>query len=148
MPAKQETSVPTPNPDPQALLSLMAVICSRNGHTFSWYTSKKSRVWLTIKGFYPALYSTSVEVLSIHTDKLTFDAIIVLMAKHIPKLLQDVPPLTTWHNAKEVTEAIDDAAVYVNDLWNRWQAGEIFWRASYPDAPLNVLDMEDDKPLD
>lgn len=110
------------------LLSLLSVICSRNGHTFSWYTSKKRRVWLSLKGFRPITYATAVEVPPDVTDEQMFDAIKVLFAAHFPKLMEEVPPLPTWISTRDVIERLDSANKLVQDLWNRWDAGEVFWK--------------------
>lgn len=124
----------------EALLSLLAVICGRSGHTFSWYTSKKGRVWLTLKGFYPTVYSTSVESTPSPSYVQTVDALMVLYAHHVPKLRDEDPPLTTWLNAKDVQDKLAVSSEYCQDIWQRWQDGEAFWASDYPDAPSPSVD--------
>jgi len=101
---------------PDFLLSVLSSICQTYGQTFSWYTSSKGRVWLTLKGRDPIIFTTSVECpLDAPIDR-TLDALVVLFASHIPKVQQVAPPLVTWINAKSIGDQVDDAWKFVSTL--------------------------------
>jgi hypothetical protein len=125
-------------------ISLLAVITNRAGHTFSWYTSKKGRIWATLKGFRPIQYSTSIELDSSLSDSQLFDALNVLYYVHMPKMRGEVPPLPTWITRKDVLTQVSKALVYNEDMFNRWQAGEILWEetdgTSWQDAKETGLE--------
>jgi len=119
-----------------AILGVLTRICNAYGHTFSWYTSKKSRVWIQFKGFSPTVYSTAVELPAGFREEDTLDGLEVLLAKHIPKVLQEEPPLTTWTNAKGFVEALPHARAYCSALYARYLAGESLLPADYPYSPI------------
>jgi hypothetical protein len=130
--AKNSTpGVTSPVPSFEAVLSLLSVIVTRNGHTFSWYTSKKGRVWATLKGFNPTTYTTSAEAVQNAPDQTTLDTLLVMLKHHIPKLQGIEPPANTWLTTKQVSEELDGAAEWALDLYRRWQNGEMFWDGTY-----------------
>jgi len=119
-------------PGDWTLLSLLAAITNRAGQTFSWYTSKKGRVWATLKGFKPVQFSTSVELLPSFSDEQVFDALKVLYTQHFPKVSLERPPLPTWIPARDIPDYLTEARMYVADIWLRWQGGEVFWDDTLP----------------
>jgi hypothetical protein len=102
----------------------------------SWYTSKKGRVWLTVKGWQPVVYSTSVELDTTLPDQEVLDAFNVCLSEHIYKLGQERPPLTTWITRKAVASLLEDAEWHIQEIWRAWTQGVMFWEETYPDAPL------------
>lgn len=127
-----------------AIVGLLSLVCTAYGHTFSWYTSKKQRVWLQFKGFSPTIYTTAVELPAGFSAQGSLDAFEVLLAKHLPKLFQDEPPLTTWLNSKSTIEARASAREYCGALFARYLAGESFLPDDYPSAPLTDPDGDAD----
>lgn len=126
-----------------AFIGLLTRICHANQHTFSWYTSKRGRTWISFKGFSPTIYSTAVELPARFSEKHTFDALEVLLAKHLPKLLQEEPPITSWLNERAAAEALPASREYCASLYARYLAGESLLPADYPDGPLTPPDDGD-----
>lgn len=119
----------------EAVLSLLTAIVTRAGHSLSWYTSKKGRVWITLKGFSPTPYTTSGETVPNATDEQALDTFEVLIAAHVRKLWEIEPPLTTWHTSQAIVQASNDAHDFVQALYGRWLAGEQLWTPDEPIAP-------------
>jgi len=91
------------------VLGLCSLMCQAEGHTFSWYTSKKGRVWLTFKQNGTLSYSTSVEYDASLSEHKTLDIFALLVSTHIRKLTGRTAAVTTWlgghHTAEEYAEA-------------------------------------------
>ena len=102
----------------EQLLDLLSRVCNKYAQTFSWYTSTKGRVWLTLKGRDPITYSTSVECAMDASVEETFNALSVLIAAHFGKVIQVEPPLVTWISRHETAKHLDRARIYVLDLYN------------------------------
>ncbi len=138
------TRTDIPVPTAETILSLCACIVTRSGHTLSWYTSRKGRVWITLKGFTPTVYSTSTECVQSVPDSEMLDTFAVLMAHHLPKLQGDVPPLTTWVTRKDITDTLHSSIEYLNTVWERWQHGENIWaQDDVLSAPVPPLEEDD-----
>ena len=109
-------SITQRQPVPPYVLDVLSSIVVRAGHSLSWYTSKKGRTWLTLKGFQPTVYTTSVEYDRTNDSVTVDDAFMVLLYKHWPKLLQVAPPLTTWDTARAVTDLVEEAQAWLATL--------------------------------
>lgn len=101
---------------PDYLLSLLSAVCGKYGQTFSWYTSTKGRMWLTLKGRDPIVYTTSVECDLAASVEATLDALVVLFATHIPKVQQVAPPLVSWITSKAIPAQVEEAWAFCNGL--------------------------------
>lgn len=119
-----------------AILSLLSCIVARNGSSLSMYTSKKGRVWVTLVGTQPVRYTTSSEVSKEQTDEEIEQAMMVVLAAHIPKVLGETPPIATWITQKDVPALFPAAEAKCHDWYARWLLGEMFWATDYPSGPL------------
>lgn len=131
----------------EAVLSLLAAIVCRNGHSLSWYTSKKGRVWITLVGHSPIRYTTSSECMSSTSDVELLDAMFVMMHHHLPKLMGDAPPLPTWITRKAIDEDKVAAVQFCSAIYTRWKNGEVFWDPTFPAAPLAAPEEFDGEPF-
>lgn len=134
MPKNSTSGTNIPADKFSAVVSLLNAIVTRNGHSLTWYTSRKGRVWVTLKGFQPAIYTTSAECATSSPDQETLDTFMVLMWKHIPKLQGIEPPVNTWVTRKQVEDELTEAIEWALDTYQRWQNGEMFWTGEYHDA--------------
>lgn len=116
MPKNTVTGTDSQVPNPQLLWGCLSSICMAVGHTFSWYTSKKGRAWLAIKCNAGAGYTTSVEYSAALSDEATFDMLVILMYKHMRKVCEIEPPVTTWLNGKMDAEVRLEAYKGYSDL--------------------------------
>lgn len=101
---------------PQHVLDVLSSVVVRAGHSLSWYTSKKGRTWLTLKGFQPTVYTTSVEYDRTNPQTDIDHAFMVLLYRHWPKLIQETPPLTTWDTARAAVDLQEDAEAWISTL--------------------------------
>lgn len=109
-------SITPRDPIPPHVLDVLSSVVVRAGHSLSWYTSKKGRTWLTLKGFQPTVYTTSVEY-DRSDDTITIDeAFMVLLYRHWPKLTEVTPPLTTWDTTRAVADLVDEAQAWLTTL--------------------------------
>lgn len=86
----------SPDTSLERLLEALSSVVIHEGHTLSWYTSKKGRIWVTLKGFVPTVYSTSIELDTEASQDEQTTAFAVLLYKHYLKVTQVEPPLSTW----------------------------------------------------
>lgn len=117
----EKTKTPTAPPMGRYwfVITALTMICSVYKQTFSWYVSKKGRVWLAFKGHDMTLYSTSAECVSPYTDRGSLDTLSVLLAEHLPKVLQIAPPVTSWHGGSHTPEEVARAWLACEELWAR-----------------------------
>lgn len=101
---------------PQHVLDVLSSCVVRAGHSLSWYHSKKGRVWITLRGFYPTLYTTSVEYDRSNPDMTIEQTFMVLLYRHWPKLTQQQPPLSTWDTSKATRDLYDVAEAWLTIL--------------------------------
>jgi len=106
----------TPKPAWEDVLTLLSHIVIKNGHSLSWYTSKKGRVWLTLKGFDPTTYTTSVEHSTDGNNHSALESFLVCMYKHWPKHMLTDPPLNTWLTLRAVADELPAAKVWIEKL--------------------------------
>jgi len=99
------------------VITALTMICSVYKQTFSWYVSKKGRVWLAFKGHDVTLYSTSAECVSPYTDRGSLDTLAVVLAQHLPKVLQVAPPITSWHGGSHTPEEVAEEWETCQQLW-------------------------------
>lgn len=109
-------SIATHKPSVERLLELLSSIIAREGHSLSWYTSRKGRMWITLKGFNPATYTTSVEVAEPDNLAAVQDAWHVLLWAHYPKVAQLSAPLNTWLTSRAVADALGEAQTWLDSL--------------------------------
>lgn len=133
MPQNNTSGRMTQAPAPIAVVALLSAIVTKGGHSLSWYTSKKARVWMTVKGTQPTTYTTSCEMSADSTQTEIDNAMLVLVVEHVRKMRLESPPLTTWLTRVTLEHLLTGSQAYAADLYARWQAGEMFW---HPDEDL------------
>lgn len=141
MPNNTQSPMSGQTPALDTVMSLLAAIVMRGGHSLSWYTSKKRRVWVTLKGTYPTTYTTSTEGDEHASASQLEQAFQVLICEHVRKMRGETPPLTTWLTRMAVEQLAESARAYALDLYARWQAGELFWYEGEQDnTPLHIVE--------
>lgn len=109
MPDNSKTRTEGQVPSEKLALNLLSLICTVEGNTFSWYSSKKGRNWLACKSNGTPTYTTSVEYSGTPDSQETLDALAVLMSIHFRKLAQVEPPVPTWVNLQSMREQAPNA---------------------------------------
>lgn len=125
MPKNTATGKIPPDATLERLLDALSSVVIDEGHTLSWYTSKKGRVWVTLKGFVPTVYSTSMELDTEMSQEEQTTAFAVLLYKHYLKVTQVEPPLSTWVPIGALTRDHDLMALYrlaLSDLLDKIHA--------------------------
>jgi hypothetical protein len=133
-------SIPEPRVPLEQVLAALSSIVVSYGHSLSWYTSKKGRIWITLKGFSPIQYTTSAECDPHGTEKGTWDTFIVLMYCHYPKLFQEEPPLPTWLTMKAVSDMYDEAYAWLDTLNNHLDPATGELKDAPPDPTLDAIE--------
>jgi len=99
-----KTSIPASDSAIENVLEALSSVVAKAGHSLSWYSSKKGRIWITLKGFSPTVYTTSAECTTMSSYRDALDTFVVCLYHHFPKLTQVEPPVTTWLTDKAVEE--------------------------------------------
>ena len=113
-----KASIPDSESAIERVLDALSAVVARSGHSLSWYSSKKGRIWITLKGFQPTIYTTSAECTTMASYRDALDTFVVCIYHHFPKLTQEAPPLTTWLTDKAVQDT--KLAAY------QWLATEVY----------------------
>lgn len=127
---------------PTAVLSLLSWLAQVEGQTFSWYTSKKGRTWLTFKHNGTPTYSTSAEYPDDLSDEQTLDTIVMLVSHHLPKVLDIAPPVTTWHSGTPTSAELMQVYGTLRELLPELTARVLVLRREAPLSLKALLDAE------
>lgn len=100
----------------QPVLDALSWFLLQKGCSLSVYLSRKGRGWLTLKGYDPITYTTSVEVNPRSSGVELGDAFVVLMREHFPKVIQQVPPLNSWITLKASGDKLEAARTWLDRM--------------------------------
>lgn len=96
--------VPHINPE-QRVLELLKRLCVDGAVTFSCYTSRKGRIWVSYKTWGDIPYSSSAEVDPMQGAVDFYRAIGVCGVTHAQKIMDKTPKSDTWIHADDVKDA-------------------------------------------
>lgn len=115
-----KTSITPPRPTWESVLDLLSSVIIQHGDSLSWYTSKKGRIWITLKGFRPTTYTTSVEYDAKLNAATIMEAYIVVLYHHMKKLALIEPPLNTWLVTRAVADQCSEALAWLVNEADRY----------------------------
>jgi hypothetical protein len=88
----------------KGLVQLLRIVGVEGGHTITIYTSRKGRVWVTIKTWGEAVYASSAEVDPMANDAQLLGSIATACMMHVSKILEKVTRQDTWLSFEQVDE--------------------------------------------
>jgi len=86
------------------LVQLLRIIGVEGGHTITIYTSRKGRIWCTIKTWGDITYASSAEIGVDATDAQLLGSICTACMMHVAKILGDVPQQDTWLSDDQILD--------------------------------------------
>lgn len=120
MAEKRETGTRIPVTPEKAFLGLLTWVSVYGACTFSIYTSRKGRVWLSCKTWGDVPYSTSVELDTMSTTQDVMGAGLIALTHHLPKMTGKHERVDTWtsipYERDLATRALKDAQQWTFDL--------------------------------
>jgi hypothetical protein len=88
----------------KGLVQLLRIVGVEGGHTITIYTSRKGRIWVTIKTWGDAVYASSAEVDPMATDAELLGSIATACMMHVSKILEHVARQDTWLSFEQVAD--------------------------------------------
>ncbi|SRR6266700_1587623 len=123
MAEKTSTGSKTGIPTETSVMGLVSYACVQGAVSFTIYTSKKGRIWVTMRTWGDQAYSTACELLTSSDGRDLSLAMLVVSVAHLAKAQGKAGRVDTWFRAPVDTGVVQQALDWVPYAMHQLSSG-------------------------